>query len=116
MPDLTRGLHESVVTDGLDEALRGLDGTLEAERVELGVAEAADRLALHLQRAIARAVESIPERDRVETGVASTPRPIERHAHCGAGRHVFHAPRGRVVDRAEVLEWGARNADVRWSW
>jgi len=69
MPIGERGLYEVLITDALETELGLIDARLQARRAELHVAEAPDRLALHLGRLIARAVESVPESRRLEVGI-----------------------------------------------
>ena len=64
-----RGLHESLVTDGLAAAIDELDANLEAKRERLLPAEAPDRIALHLSRVVHRAIGALPERERVEASM-----------------------------------------------
>lgn len=69
MDDLSRGLYEILVTETLKSRLEQLDTRRHAHVSGLRVAEAADRLALHLARIVERAVESLNEKDRVRVGV-----------------------------------------------
>jgi superfamily II DNA or RNA helicase/HKD family nuclease len=65
-----RGLYETLITEVLDERLRLLDARAHASREDLLPAEAADRIALHLGRVIARALADLPDDKRVVRGVA----------------------------------------------
>ncbi|MFO0695975.1 MAG: DUF3427 domain-containing protein [Polyangiales bacterium] len=69
MSGLGRGLHESLITQALEEQLRELDARLEARRQDLRAAEVPDRLAMHLGRIVARALASVPDKRRVDTGL-----------------------------------------------
>jgi superfamily II DNA or RNA helicase/HKD family nuclease len=64
------GLHDRLVTDALDAALRSLDPSQVAILEKLAPAEAHDRIAFHLARAIETAIRSIKEESRVEQGIA----------------------------------------------
>jgi HKD family nuclease len=64
------GLYDQLLTDSLDAALRGLDASQEAMLKDLAPAEAHDRIAFHLARAIEIAIRSLPEATRVEQGIA----------------------------------------------
>ena len=70
MTDNPRGLYEVLITEAIAQQLEQLDARLYPLRFDLRSAEAADRIALHLSRIIARAVESVPEGTRVEAGIA----------------------------------------------
>ncbi|MFG0316974.1 MAG: DUF3427 domain-containing protein [Planctomycetota bacterium JB042] len=66
---LVPGLYEALVTPALERALRDLDERLRAERGPLHPAEAARRIALHLERTLERAIDSRPDRSRAVDGV-----------------------------------------------
>ncbi len=68
-PSQARGLYETLITQALADRLRQLDPREHARRVGLLPAEAADRIALHLARLIARVIDSLPDDTRVERGV-----------------------------------------------
>ncbi len=65
-----RGVYETLITEVLDERLRRLNAREHAIREALLPAEAADRIALHLGRLIARALADLPDDKRVVRGVA----------------------------------------------
>lgn len=65
-----RGLYEALLTEALATDLQTLAPRLVARTDELRPAEAADRIALHLGRLIARALASLPDDDRVPRGIA----------------------------------------------
>ena len=63
------GRYEQLLTEALAASLQtSPDLALDLER--LHAAEAHDRIAFHLSRALAAAVRSLPEKDRVEQGVS----------------------------------------------
>ena len=64
-----RGLYEILLTEAVETSLRELDAQLSVRTDELRVAEAADRIAVHVGAIIKRAVADMPERDRVEAGI-----------------------------------------------
>lgn len=66
--DLAPGLYEDLVTTVLRGRIASMDLALVGDSA-LRSAEAADRIAQHLARQIERAIESLPEADRVATGV-----------------------------------------------
>lgn len=79
MDELTRGLYENLLTEGLARRLRTLEtggeaaslhGALAAHREELRAGDAADRVAWHLARVVRRVLDDVGESTRVETGIA----------------------------------------------
>ena len=70
MPHLPHGLYETLVTEALDKKLSKLPGDRHAQLGDLRSAEAADRIAWHIASVVERAVEMLPEADRVKTGIA----------------------------------------------
>src|SRR5207249_3710950 len=66
---LRRGLYELLITADLNARLEELGDRLTAERQGLHSAEAANRISLHLARAIERHIESIGEDDRVSHAI-----------------------------------------------
>ncbi len=66
--DLTAGLYEVLVTEGLKARLGALTGREPDER-PLHAAEAPDRIAWHLSRQIDRALNAVAEADRARVGV-----------------------------------------------
>lgn len=68
MEELGPGVYESLLTEGLKARLAAIDEDLQVTPA-LRAAEAADRIAWHLNRQIERALRDLPERDRVEVGV-----------------------------------------------
>ena len=72
MPPFTRGLYELLITEALAAQLGALDETLEPLKEGLRPAEAPDRIALHLSRLVHRALEALPEKERVSAAVALT--------------------------------------------
>lgn len=65
-----RGLYEELISEALERELGSLPGNLVPLRAPLRGAEAGDRLALFLARIVERAVDDLPERDRVRRGIA----------------------------------------------
>jgi len=65
-----RGLYEELISEALERALGQLPGGLVPLRAALRGAEAGDRLALYLARIVERAVDDIPEKDRVSRGLS----------------------------------------------
>lgn len=68
MADFPRGLYEVLLTELLEERLRGVPAGREPDIADLRNAEAADRVALHLARVIRQAIETAPEAERAERG------------------------------------------------
>ena len=64
-----RGLYELLLTKALAELLTQLPDRLEPVSEALRSAEAADRIALHVRRAVQKALEDVPEPERVKVGV-----------------------------------------------
>jgi superfamily II DNA or RNA helicase/HKD family nuclease len=66
--ELSPGLYETILDAALNERLSGIDGRLIDRRV-LRSADASDRIAQHLARLLRRALDSVPDGDRVAVGV-----------------------------------------------
>ena len=71
MPKLGRGLYEQIISEALEAELSEV-ADLTAQREPLRRAEAGDRLALHLAALVEKAVDGIPESERVEKGLSLT--------------------------------------------
>ena len=69
MDDLGEGLYENLIDERLAERISHLAGDLVVRR-ELRSAEAADRIALFASRQVERAIQSVPESERADVGVA----------------------------------------------
>lgn len=67
---LERGLYEELISEALEEQLGSLPAGLVPLRAKLRRAEAGDRLALFLAGLVERAVDDLPENDRVRRGLA----------------------------------------------
>lgn len=66
-----RGLYEALVTEALEAELRKVEGSrLSPERGSLHPAETADRVALHLGRAIERALAAVPDKQRLQVATS----------------------------------------------
>lgn len=70
MPVRERGLYEELISEALEPELARLPARLVLHRSELRKAEAGDRLALYLARLVEQAVDELPEKNRVERGLA----------------------------------------------
>jgi superfamily II DNA or RNA helicase/HKD family nuclease len=66
--ELSPGLYETILDAALAERLSSMDGRLIDRRV-LRSADASDRIAQHLARLLRRALDSVPDGDRVAVGV-----------------------------------------------
>ncbi|MGX7678785.1 DUF3427 domain-containing protein [Jatrophihabitans sp. DSM 45814] len=66
--ELSPGLYETILDAALDERLTRIDGRL-IDRRRLRSADASDRIAQHLARLLRRALDSVPDADRVAVGV-----------------------------------------------
>ncbi|WP_197704482.1 DUF3427 domain-containing protein [Jatrophihabitans sp. GAS493] len=66
--ELSPGLYETILDAALDERLGDLDPLL-VKRGVLRSADASDRIAQHLARLLRRALDSVPDVDRVAVGV-----------------------------------------------
>ncbi|MCA8950529.1 MAG: DUF3427 domain-containing protein [Planctomycetes bacterium] len=64
-----RGLYETLITEAVEAGLRDLGARLRARRTDFRVAEAADRIALHVGAIVRRVVAAMPERDRVDASI-----------------------------------------------
>jgi hypothetical protein len=67
MPSLPRGLYEELITEALEARLTKVQ--LHTRRRPLHVAEAADRLSLHLARVVKHALACLKDKDRVSEGI-----------------------------------------------
>jgi HKD family nuclease len=65
-----RGLYEVLITEALGARLHDPESPLEVRTEALRPADAADRLAFHLERLIRRALSSVAEKERAAVGVA----------------------------------------------
>jgi superfamily II DNA or RNA helicase/HKD family nuclease len=74
--DLAAGLYETLLNEVLQRRLDRVDAEL-VERRPLRAADAADRIAQHLARQIERALEAVPDRERVAIGVEVARRLLE---------------------------------------
>lgn len=95
-----RGLYEVLVTEALDAQLRQIDPRLVPVRTPLGVAEAADRIALHLSLVVRRAVADLQEEERVATGISLARRLVDVLEETIWG---FEAGSDRPYESGEVL-------------
>lgn len=77
MASSSRGLYETIVTEALAAHLRDISSRFEVTADALRPAEAADRIAMHLNRAVARALESVDDDERVRLGVTLARRILE---------------------------------------
>jgi superfamily II DNA or RNA helicase len=68
MKDLPQGLYEKLLTAALREGLASVSKDL-LKVGNLEAAEAPDRIALHVSRVLQRALEDLPESDRVTLGI-----------------------------------------------
>jgi superfamily II DNA or RNA helicase/HKD family nuclease len=75
-----RGLYELLLTKALAELLTQLTDRLEPVSEPLRSAEAADRIALHMRRVMQKALEDVPEADRVKVGVDLVDRLLQQIA------------------------------------
>lgn len=80
MPQIPRGLYERILTELLAERVSGDDLEGEPALVPLRPAEAADRLAMHVASILERALDALPEGERVPVGVGIARRLIEQLA------------------------------------
>ena len=95
MNDLRRGLHDALITHALAARLERLDESLTATERPLRREEAGDRLALHLSRCLTRAIDSLPEKERVARGVELAQRVIDQiELTVGIGGGAEDAPLG----------------------
>ncbi|MCA8949149.1 MAG: DUF3427 domain-containing protein [Planctomycetes bacterium] len=69
MTERVRGLYEALITEAVEAGLRELDEQLRAHRDQVRVAEAADRISLHIGTIVRRAVAAMPERTRVDASI-----------------------------------------------
>lgn len=65
----TAGIFEQLLTDALRARIETIPGNLIVECDPLRVAEAPDRLAWHISQVVTKALESIPEDQRVAKGI-----------------------------------------------
>jgi superfamily II DNA or RNA helicase len=77
--DLAPGLYEELVSAALVGRLASIEDAL-VERIVLRPADAADRIAQHLAREVVRAIDAVPEAERVATGIEVARRLIDEIA------------------------------------
>lgn len=77
--ELPPGLYESLVTLGLQAQLQALPQDRQELR-QLRLAEAPDRVALHVQQQVERALAAVPEQRRLDVGLAVARGLLERLA------------------------------------
>jgi superfamily II DNA or RNA helicase/HKD family nuclease len=77
MPSHPRGLYEHLLTKQLADEIQELAPDFEIQRHELRTAEAADRIALHIERVVRRAVASLKDKNRADQGIALARQLIE---------------------------------------
>ena len=77
--DLAPGLYEELVSAALVAQLASIEDPL-VERIALRPADAADRIAQHLARELMRAIDAVPEAERVATGIEVARRLIDEIA------------------------------------
>jgi superfamily II DNA or RNA helicase/HKD family nuclease len=73
-----RGLYELLLTKALADLLARLPDRLEPVSEPLRSAEAADRISLHVGRAVQKVLEDVPEADRVRAGVELVDRLLQQ--------------------------------------
>jgi superfamily II DNA or RNA helicase/HKD family nuclease len=76
--DLPEGLYETLIDAALSERLARLSGRSGVDVDPLRSADAADRIALFLSREVERALDTVPERDRVDVGISVLASLIDR--------------------------------------
>jgi superfamily II DNA or RNA helicase/HKD family nuclease len=67
---MKRGIYEALITEALRTELVSLESRLKEETRPLHTAEAADRIALHLNRQIQHSLEAVGDNQRVQVGIA----------------------------------------------
>ena len=77
--DLAPGLYEELVSAALVAQLASIEDPL-VERIALRPADAADRIAQHLAREVMRAIDAVPDAERVATGIEVARRLIDEIA------------------------------------
>jgi superfamily II DNA or RNA helicase len=77
--DLAPGLYEELVSAALASRLASVEDAL-VERIVLRPSDAADRIAQHLAREVVRAIDAVPEAERVATGIDVARRLIDEIA------------------------------------
>src|SRR6266550_2604260 len=76
-----RGLYELLLTKALSELLTQLPTNLESVNEPIRAAEAADRIALHVGRAVQKALEDVSDTERVKLGVELVDRVLNEIGH-----------------------------------
>ncbi len=100
MKKLYRGLYEVLITETLEAQLGHLTDDLQTNRNSLRPLEAADRIALHLSRVIARAIAAMDESERTLAGINLARRLIDIIRALPAGGELGSE---RPVECGEVL-------------
>ncbi len=100
MPHLPRGLYETLITEDLAARLARLPEDRRANTDELRAAEAPDRIAWHLAAVVEKAIEMLPEDDRVAVGVRLARELVDRIV---ASARLDELADQRPHERGEVL-------------
>jgi superfamily II DNA or RNA helicase len=105
MSNTRPGLYDTLITQTLDATIAKLDGSLVPIRSELRAAEAPDRISLHVARLIARAIDSVDEKERAKVGLA-----LARHLVAEIHRSIAGAEvePEQLIETGEVLQAIAR--------
>lgn len=116
MTNIKRGLYETLVTETLAERISQLEISLQTQDRPIRKEEAGDRLALHLSRCLIKAVDSLPESERVSKGVDLAQRLINEidklnPDNLPSGNRIAHEPRilhaiGRIQPSNKVEKIG----------
>ncbi|MCA9509145.1 MAG: DUF3427 domain-containing protein [Myxococcales bacterium] len=83
-----RGIYEKLISEAFERELRELAPSFAVDREELRPAEAGDRLALFLARVVESAVESLPEKERVQRGLELVRDVVQRIADRAESAHL----------------------------
>lgn len=105
MSNTRPGLYDTLITEALSDTIARLDRSLVPIKGELRAAEAPDRISLHIARLVARAIDTVDEKERAKAGLA-----LARHLVTEIHRAVAQAEvyPEQLIETGEVLQAIAR--------
>jgi superfamily II DNA or RNA helicase/HKD family nuclease len=105
MSNTRPGLYDTLITEALSETIATLDRSLVPIKGELRAAEAPDRISLHIARLVARAVDTVDERERAKAGLALA-RHLVKEIHSAVAQAEVIPE--QLIETGEVLQAIAR--------
>jgi superfamily II DNA or RNA helicase/HKD family nuclease len=105
MSNTRLGLYDTLITEALSATIARLDRSLVPIKGELRAAEASDRISLHIARLVARAIDTVDDKERAKAGLT-----LARHLVAEIHRAVSRAgvEPEQLIETGEVLQAIAR--------